>query len=237
MESKWTLAIALIAIVLGIFQILGRIKVPAVESFAALSSISELISLATAAGYAGLFVLMFLENLSLPIPTELFLPLAGYFAFVGELNFASALLVSTTAGLLGSLSIYFLAKKISPPLIYSIASKLGVTQATLAKSEVWLSGRYGTLLIFGSRFVPGIRSSISIPAGVLKMNTLRFALATLFGTLGWSLLLMTFGYVAGPVWQASGDFLVGEFENVLPYFVVVAAAAFVAIYAIRKPNG
>src|SRR5208283_681025 len=134
---------------------------------------------------------------------EVFLPLAGYFVFLGRMSFPIAIGVSSMAGLVGSLVAYFLALKLGSPLIYAVAGKLGISKKSLTTSEAWLSGKYGSALIFAARFVPGIRSSISLPAGALKMNPLRFSLMTLIGSFGWSAALIYIGYSAGPLWKSS----------------------------------
>ncbi len=187
-----------------------------------------------AAGYAGLFIAMFLESISLPIPSEVFLPLAGYFVFLGRMSFPIAIGISLVAGLLGSLAAYFLALRLGAPLVYAAAGKLGISQKTLAKSEVWLSGRYGSALIFVARFVPGIRSSISLPAGALKMNPFRFSLMTLIGTFGWCAALVYIGYSAGPLWQSSEIAITNAIIHALPYAIGLASGIFVTYFAIRS---
>jgi len=194
--------------------------------------LSGLVSIMFASGYVGLFILMFLENMSLPIPSEVFLPLAGYLVFLGKMTFAAALSVSVFAGLLGSLAIYFIALSLGRPLVYGFAKKIGVSENSLTKSEAWLSGKGGVLLIFIARFIPGIRSSISLPAGVLKMEPIRFSLMTFIGTLGWSLLLIFIGYSTGRYWPVEVASFSGLLSQAVLYAVAVTSIFYVTLFLI-----
>ncbi len=237
LENRWIFAFALSALALCVFEILDWYELP-FETFRGTIStfplFGSLIAVLLASGYIGLFIAMFLENMALPIPSELFLPLAGYFIFLGRMTFPIAIAISTAAGLLGSLAIYFVALKLGPPVVYSVARRLGISQGTLARSEVWLSGRYGSAIILAARFVPGLRSSISIPAGVLRMNPVRFATTTLIGSFGWSALLMYLGYSAGPLWVASENIITNAFIQALPYAVAIVSSGFIINYMVQK---
>ncbi len=178
---------------------------------------------------------MFLENMALPILSELFLPLAGYMVFLGKMSFPIAISVSTAAALIGSLTIYFVALKLGPLVVYPIATRLGVNQSTLARSENWLSGRFGSAIVLAARFVPGIRSSISIPAGALKMNPVRFTVVTFLGSLAWSVMLMFLGYSTGPLWMSSGAIITNTFLQVIPYVIALVSSCYI-IYYLTKVN-
>ena len=228
-NSWWLFSIAVIAVTLSLIEISDLFQFP-FESAVGNSSITAIftgfVDIMYTAGYAGLFLCMFLENMSLPIPSEVFLPLAGYFVFEGRMTFPLALTVSTVAGLLGSLAIYFLALVLGRPPIYRLVKRFGVSNDSLAKSEAWLSGPGGSVLILIARFVPGIRSSISIPAGVLKMNPVHFTVMTLIGTLGWSAILIFLGYFIGPTWATAGT----QITNILIQVTIYAAAALSIFY-------
>lgn len=234
-NSTFLLSIAMVASALSLAIIFDYPELP-FDSLLPSSSISSifggLLTAMSAGGLAGLFVLMFLESVSLPVPSELFLPLAGYFVFEGRMNFFGALLVSTAAGLAGSLVAYYLALALGRPVVYGLARKFGTGKDALEKSENWLNGK-GSVAIFIARFVPGIRSSISLPAGALRMNMVRFSIMTLLGSLGWSAILIYVGYAAGPQWQASSNALYSGLSQAVPY-LVVAASCYYVVYYIRK---
>ena len=199
-QSQWIFSIALIAAALSLFEILDFYEIP-FESALSFGSASHvfpgLTSALLASGYLGLFALMLLESMALPIPSEVFLPMAGYLVYTGKMSFGAALTVSTLGGLIGSLLIFYLALLVGRPVMYSIARKVGVSRNSLAKSENWLSGK-GSIAVLIARFVPGLRSAISIPAGALKMNVLRFSIVTIIGSFGWSFFLIYIGYSLGP---------------------------------------
>ena len=89
-------------------------------------------------GYAGLFVLMVGESASLPIPSELVLPWAGYLAFEGQMNLGLAILDSTVAGLVGAVAIYYVALWLGRPVVYGLFGRIGVSSTHLDSGERWL---------------------------------------------------------------------------------------------------
>jgi len=186
-----------------------------------------------ALGYLGLLALMFLESLSLPIPSEVFLPLVGYLIFSGKMAFAPALVVTTIGGLAGSLVIFYLGLLLGRPLVYALAERIGISRKSLGRLENWLSGK-GSVVVLLARFIPGIRSSISIPAGVLKMNVIRFSVVTLVGSFGWSLLLMYIGYSLGPLSKIGGLTSSGLFDQAILYVIALASISYIIYYFIQR---
>lgn len=196
--------------------------------------LSILASLMPVIGYVGLFVFLLLENASVPLPAEVFLPLAGYYVFVGRLSLAGVLAVSSLASLLGTVAIFSLALKLGPSRVYWGATKLGISQKTLAKSEVRLCGKNGPLLIFLSRFIPIFGSAIVLPAGALRMSFSKVALMSLLGSVGATSAYVLLGYVLGPVILPYKNILSSiVIQNIL-YALVLAFALYVTYYGIRK---
>ena len=234
--SAWLFSLAAIASLLSLIVIVDVIEGPFEHLFTSLgvsSIFTGFVSIAFTAGYIGLFVLMLLESMSLPIPSEVFLPLAGYFIYLGRMTFPVALAVSTAAGLLGSLAAYYLALALGPPIVYALANRIGVSQGSLAKSETWLSGR-GSIMILIARFIPGLRSSISFPAGVLKMNLARFSIMTLIGSFGWSALLIYLGYSAGALWQGESGVVSNVMFQALPYVVALLSILYMIHFVWKR---
>jgi membrane protein DedA with SNARE-associated domain len=235
-SSILLLSIAAVSLALSIAIIFDYPELP-FDSLLAASSISSvsggLLATMSTAGLLGLFGLMFLESLSLPIPSELFLPLAGYFAYEGKINLFAAIGVSSIAGLCGSLAAYYLALLLGRPLIYAIVRKFGTGSEALEKSEAWLNGR-GSAAVLVSRFVPGFRSSISFPAGALRMNLLKFSIMTLLGSFGWSAFLIYIGYSAGPLWQSSSASFYNEISLATPYLIIVTSLSYVSYFVWRR---
>lgn len=174
-------------------------------------------------GPLGLAALMFLENIFPPIPSELVLPLAGFFIYRGDLEFAWALVAATAGSLLGAFVFYGLGRWGGRPLILRHRRLLRVNEADLDRADDWFD-RYGGWVVFFGRMVPGIRSLVSIPAGISEMPLGRFSVLTALGSALWNTLLISAGWLLGENWhRVSG--LVGSVSNII--FVALAVAAVV----------
>lgn len=234
--NSWIFAFAAIAATLASIQIWDLIELPfesALSSMSVSGALSGLISTMFALGYLGLFVLMFLENVSLPIPSEVVLPLAGYLIYAGQMTFPLALGVATLAGIAGGLVAYYIAFFLGRPLVYSAAKRFGVDEEKLRWSESWLNGK-GSFFILIARFVPGIRSSISLPAGALKMNIWKFSIMTLIGSFGWSLILIYAGFSTGKYWMSGAQLVSNGINATIPYAVLVGSLLYLGYFLVRK---
>ena len=147
---------------------------------------------------------MFLENIVPPIPSEIIMPLGGYFVYQGSLNFYILVLFGTVGTLLGSFPWYFLGKSLNEQKISKFLDNkgkfLGITSNDLSKSRLWFD-KYGTLLVFWGRLIPGIRTLISVPAGIELMPIGTFLIWTTLGTAIWVTILTTAGYLFGENYQ------------------------------------
>ena len=187
-------------------------------------------------GYAGVFILMLLESASLPVPSEIVLPFAGYLVFTGSMNFAVVVLVSTVAGVVGALADYYLASKLGRPIVERLFRWSDMKPEHLDRAEKWLSEK-GAWSILVARFIPGLRSAISLPAGALRMKLGPFVGMTLIGSFGWSALLIFLGYSAGSVWQTALARSSPLLTEVFLIAVAVASASYVLYYVSRRARG
>ncbi len=151
-------------------------------------------------GLLGLVVLMFVENVFPPIPSEVVLPLAGFFVARGELSFVGVLLASTLGSVLGSIFLYELARYGGRPFVLRYGSLLRVGSEELDRADAWFERR-GPIIVLVGRCIPGVRSLVSLPAGTLKMSRLSYILLTLVGTLIWNTALIGAGWVLGEEWE------------------------------------
>ena len=161
-------------------------------------------------GYLGLVYLMFVENIFPPIPSELIMPLAGYLVAKGELTYAGVVLAGTAGSVAGALPLYALGRRLGRQRVIDWADRHGrwltISGHHIEKATAWLD-RHGTWAIFFGRLVPGVRSLISIPAGIARLNFPLFLLLTTLGSALWSALLAGAGYLLGSSFDKVEDVL------------------------------
>lgn len=199
-RSRYLLVFAVVLFVVGSLQALDFIELPFGTFFSWLSG--SLLSSATLNdfmskyGYASVFTLMALESASLPVPSEVVLPLAGYFVSTNALNFWAVVGVSTVASLVGALVDYYLAKWLGRPFVVGILNLVRLHRSSLDRAESWF-GKSAQWTVFAARFIPGLRTIISLPAGLFEMDVKRFIIMTVSGCLAWSVILVYAGVIAG----------------------------------------
>ncbi len=206
-RSRYLAIAAVVVLSLALMEMIDFVELPLESQFATLGS-SSLVSASNVTatmeslGYLGLFTLMALESASAPIPSEVVLSFAGYLVFLGSMNYAAAVAVSTVAGVLGALVDFYLALLVGRPFFDGLLSRIGVQPASIDGAERWMNER-GAWAVFLARFVPGLRSIISIPAGLLEMRLKTFVVLTLLGSLIWSAALIYLGVSAGALWSSA----------------------------------
>ena len=151
-------------------------------------------------GYGAIFAAMFLENLFPPIPSELIMPLGGFYVQQGQLDLLPVVLAGLLGTVLGALPWYGIGRLINEERLEQWLARhgrwIGISPKELHRSRDWFS-RYGTALVFWGRLVPGIRTLISVPAGIEMMPITPFLLWTTAGSLIWTLLLTLAGLALG----------------------------------------
>lgn len=154
--------------------------------------------------YFGIFVLMTLESALVPIPSEITMPFSGFLVNQGKLFFPLVVLVGAFANLVGSLISYYIGYFLEETIIVGWIKKYGkfllLTIDDYEKSANWFK-KYGNSVVFFSRLLPGIRTFISLPAGLAEMNVWKFSFYTFSGSLIWSSVLAYFGFYLGTNWK------------------------------------
>lgn len=176
-----------------------------------------------AGGYPALGGLILIENLFPPIPSELILPLAGYYVERGDLVFALAVLAATIGSLVGALILYAASRAGGRPLVYRYAHKVRVKEADLDRADAWFD-RYGLWFVLFGRLVPGVRSVVSIPAGLSEMPVWKFVGLTTLGSLVWNTALIGAGWALGSQFEEVGE-VIGPLSKPLLALAVVATIA------------
>jgi len=179
-----------------------------------LTSIPEYISKAvdtnSTIAYLTICLAMFLENIIPPIPSEIIMPLGGFFVYQQKLNFYTLVLWGLFGTIAGSMPWYYLGKLVNEKRLSNFLDNrgkyLGLTSNDLAKSKLWFD-KYGISLVFWGRLVPGIRTLISVPAGMELMPLRKFLIWTSLGSLIWIVLLTYAGFVFGENYQIIETYL------------------------------
>lgn len=155
--------------------------------------------------YFGLVLLMFAENLFPPIPSELIMPLAGYLSSQGELSLVGVVLAGMLGSVIGALPFYGVARWFGHERLADFVERhghwLALSRQDLERAER-IFQRYGGWIVLFGRLVPGVRSLISLPAGLYAMPLGRFLVLTTLGSAGWSAFLAVAGYQLGENFRA-----------------------------------
>ena len=154
-------------------------------------------------GYAGLVVLMAVEHVFPPIPSELVLPLAGFEVGRGNLSLVGALVASTAGSLIGASLLYALARRGGRPAVLRLRSILRVNEEDLERAEHRFQRHSAWMVVLG-RMVPGIRSLVSVPPGLLRMPFGRYLALTFVGSVVWNGVLIVAGQQLGSRWDEVG---------------------------------
>lgn len=184
-------------------------------------------------GYLGILFLMFLENIFPPIPSELIMPLAGFLAARGDLNFFAVVLVGTLGSFLGTLPWYFAGSLLDEARVRHLARRHGrwmtVSEKDVGEASLWFKAHGGKAVFFG-RLIPAIRTLISVPAGLVRMPLLSFSLLSIAGSLLWTSVLTLSGYLLHAEYDRVAEFLDPGSK------IVVAVIVLIYLYRLIAPS-
>ncbi|HXN90094.1 MAG TPA: DedA family protein [Candidatus Sulfotelmatobacter sp.] len=161
-------------------------------------------------GLLAVFVLMVGESCGLPFPSEIIMPTAGLLAAAGHMNLVVAIVAGAVANLVGSLIAYWLAAWFGEPLLLGPGRYVGIRRHHLELADGWFR-RWGLLAVLIGRVLPVIRTYISFPAGLARIELVRFTVLTFVGALPWCAALALVGYelgrnydrISGPIEKAA----------------------------------
>jgi membrane protein DedA with SNARE-associated domain len=186
-----------------------------------------------AAGYGGVVLAMALESCCIPLPSEIVMPLAGYFALIhpGTFSLVGVGLAGAVGCLIGSAIAYGIGASGGRPLLLRYGKYILISQADSDRADRWFA-RYGSPVAFFSRLLPVVRTYISLPAGIARMHFGKFLLFTLLGSLPWTFALAWVGYHFGD--QVAGLSTAFHGLDAVILVVMVAAVAFYIYRHVQK---
>ena len=188
-------------------------------------------------GYLGVALLVVLENVFPPIPSEIVLPFAGFVAQQGSYSVVLMILAATVGSVIGALIMYWIAAIIGDERLHAFTRKFGkwvqIREADLTRAEEWFD-RHAMSAVLVGRCVPLIRSVVSIPAGFRRMKLVPYIAYTFLGSLVWNIALVGAGAVLGENWERVGSY-VGAFQWVVIALAIAAVVRF-ALGVYRRRN-
>lgn len=180
-------------------------------------------------GYAGIFIMMFLESSFFPFPSEVVMIPAGYLVFKGEMNIYLVILFGILGSLFGALFNYYLAIKFGRKVLIKYGKYFFIKEETVVKMEEFFKS-HGHISTFSGRLIPGVRQYISFPAGLAKMNLLIFCIYTSLGAGIWVIILTLLGYFLG-----NNEVLIKEYLHTI-IIVILILLAILGFFYYKKIN-
>ncbi|AET68448.1 putative membrane-associated protein [Desulfosporosinus orientis DSM 765] len=181
-------------------------------------------------GYIGVFLAMAIESACIPLPSEIILPFTGYMVFLGRFGLWQSTLAATLGNLLGALFAYYIGRWGGRPFIKRFGRYVFIHERELSKTEE-LFDRHGELTVFIGRLLPVVRTFISLPAGIARMNSVKMSIYTVAGALPWCLMLIITGQKLGENWNTLKP-LFHRFDIVIGIIIFL----FIIYYLIKKKH-
>ncbi|MEM3398107.1 MAG: DedA family protein [Nitrososphaerota archaeon] len=181
-------------------------------------------------GVIGIFLTMTAESCLIPIPSEIVMPFSGYVAWINDSeNFViEASIVASVGNLAGSIILYYIGARIGRPFIERYGKYFLVREHEFEYAER-LFEKYGLYAVFFGRMMPAVRTVISLPAGIFKMNMVKFTVLTLIGSIPWNFTLTYLGFTLGPYWT-----ILLDYSAYIDPLIIAIAIILVAVIIFRS---
>ncbi len=176
-------------------------------------------------GYFGVFFLMLVESCGIPMPSEVIMPFSGFLVVSGKLGFWQIVFIGAFGNLAGSLLAYWIGQKGGRPLIEKYGKYFLIHSRDLDLADKWFT-KYGELTVFFGRLLPVIRTYISFPAGVAKMDLKKFSFYTFTGAFPWCVLFAWLGVKMGNNWELIREKL-HNFDVAMLILVILAVILYI----------
>lgn len=181
-------------------------------------------------GYVGIVFLMTIESSFVPFPSEVVMIPAGYLAYKGDLNAFVSVFCGVLGSVLGALINYFICFFWGRNFVLKFGKFVGINEAKFAKFEAFFN-KHGEFSTFTCRLLPGIRQYISMPAGLTRMNLVRFVIFTALGSFLWVSILVALGYFVGDNEELIKRYL-HEILIIIVLFIIISSLIYIKI---KKP--
>lgn len=189
-------------------------------------------------GYAAIVILIAVENIFPPIPSEVILTFGGFMTAATDMTVTGVIIASTAGSVGGAVALYYLGSILGAQRMKRIVVNYGkwlrVTTSDVDKSYGWFN-KYGSWTVFFCRFIPLIRSLISIPAGMSKMSMPKFLVLTTLGTFIWNTVLVNLGASVGENWEDIVD-VMDVYANIAYAVIAVLGIAFLVWFFYFRPK-
>ncbi|WP_054941545.1 DedA family protein [Paenibacillus ihuae] len=186
-------------------------------------------------GYAGILLMLALENIFPPIPSEIILPFGGFMTTTSGMTITGVLIAATAGSLLGAVVLYWIGRMLDVSRLERIVERWGgwirISAKDIRRADAWFD-KYGYWTVLFCRMIPLVRSLISIPAGMSGMKFGHFMLFTTIGTLAWNLLLILLGAALGESWEDIAIYM-DTYSNIV-YAVLVAGVLLLGLLYFRR---
>jgi membrane protein DedA with SNARE-associated domain len=186
----------------------------------------------TTGGIVLVFVLMAAESCGIPFPSEVIMPFAGFFAAQGHISLTGSIIAGTLGNVAGSLVAYGLAARFGRPLLLGPGRRIGIRATHLDLADRWFQ-RHGLTAVLVGRVLPVVRTYVSFPAGLARVDLLRFTLLTAIGALPWCIALAAVGYAIG----ANYDRVSGPIGTAAIVIALIVVAIVIAWFVRGRRRG
>ena len=196
-----------------------------------------IISVMNQFGYFGVFLLIAVENIFPPIPSEVILLFGGFMTTYTKLNIIFMIIAATFGSLLGAIVLYYIGKILNKERLKKIVrGKIGkvlrLKESDIEKADAWFDNK-GNKTVFFCRFIPIVRSLISIPAGMSEMAMSKFLVYTIFGSLIWNTVLVYMGSIFGKNWTKILD-VMDRYTHIVIILCIILFAVFIYYFYFKK---
>ncbi|NTV89576.1 MAG: DedA family protein [Clostridiales bacterium] len=191
-------------------------------------------------GYIGVLLMVAIENIFPPIPSEIILTFGGFMTTYTTMNIPGVILFSTAGSVLGAIILYGAGRWLSPEKLERwldgrIGRLLHFKKEDISKAARWFSGK-GKIAVLACRCIPVVRSLISIPAGIARMNMVSFLVLTTIGTAVWNTVLVCLGAAAGASWESIVGYM-DTYSNLAMILLAVLLVVLVGVFYKKRLSG